>query len=151
MFINIYDYSIFMARISDISIIKELLKNSRNTNTGIAKKLKVSEATVRKRIKNMEENKTIRGYNVDVNPKRIGYEIDALIGLDTEPEAYIHVEKMLRKNKDIIKLWRSTGDHMFLFECWFKDRKDMETFIFKLEKTKGVTKVCPAILLERIK
>jgi len=134
-----------------MDIVRELIRNGRETFTEIGRRLHVTEGAIRKRVRRLENKGVILGYDVDVNPKRLGYEINALIGLDTEPEEYVRISKWLTRNKQILKLWRATGDHMFLFECWFKDRKELEVFITKLEKKKGITKVCPAILLDRIK
>jgi hypothetical protein len=40
---------------------------------------------------------------------------------------------------------------MFLVECWFENSKKLTKFIKKLNMIKGITKICPAIILEKIK
>jgi len=40
---------------------------------------------------------------------------------------------------------------MIMMECWFKTRKELNDFNKKLRKIKGVKKVCPAILSEKLK
>jgi len=40
---------------------------------------------------------------------------------------------------------------MLLLEGWFKNTEELVKFVEELQKIKGVTKVCPAIILEKIK
>ncbi len=140
-----------MVRISEIKLIKELMKNARVPFTRLARKFKVTEAAIRKRVKKLEEQGIIEGYTINVNLRKLGYKIHALIGVDTKPESYIHVINKLKRDKDIISLYSSSGDHMIMMEVWLKDSEELAKFVKKLEGIKGVTRVCPAVMLERIK
>ena len=40
---------------------------------------------------------------------------------------------------------------MILLECWFKDSDELARFVKRLESIRGVTRVCPAIILEKLK
>ena len=117
----------------------------------IAKKLGVSETAVRKKLQKLEELGVIRRYTVEVDPRKLGFNIIALIGLDTAPESYIRVIDVLRKDDRIVKMYSSSGDHMILIEVWFRDSEEMSEFVKKLNDMEGVTRVCPAILIERLK
>jgi len=140
-----------MVRISETSLIKLILNNGRFKYVDVAKKLGFTESAVRKKVAQLEKKGIIRGYYSDVNPKELGYKIVGMIGVDTTPEEYMRVSKILKKDKQILKLWNSTGDHMFLFEVWFKSNEELGRFTERLEGIKGITKVCPAILLGRLK
>jgi Lrp/AsnC family transcriptional regulator for asnA, asnC and gidA len=128
-----------------------LKEHSRTPFVKIAKMFKVTETAVRKRIKKLEENGTIKKYTIDVDPKKLGFEIHALIGIDAKPESFISVLEKLKNMPETISLYSSSGDHMMLIECWFKDSEELTAFVKRLEATKGVTKTCPAIILEKIK
>jgi len=140
-----------MVRISNFKILNILEKNSRTPYIKIAKKLGVTETAVRKRVRKMEETGIIRGYSVDIDPKKLGFEVDALIGLDAKPEFYMEVVEELKKMKEIRGFYSSSGDHMFMIECWFRNSKELRAFAKKLKLIKGVTRICPAIMLEKIK
>ncbi len=140
-----------MVRISEKKLLKILEENARMSFVKIGKKLGVSEAAVRKRVRKLEKNGVIKKYTIEVNPKKAGYEIVALIGLDTLPESFIRVLEILKKDKEVKHLYSCTGDHMLLAECWFEKHEELENFVKKLEKIKGVTRVCPAIILEKLK
>ncbi len=140
-----------MVRISDIKLIKLLMENSRRPYVELAKILGVTEAAVRKRIKRLEERGVIRRYTVEVDPKKLGYEAVGIIGFDTAPEHYLRIMEDLKKCEEVVKLYSTSGDHMLIAECWFKSSSELSDFVKKLEKTEGVKRVCPAIVLERLK
>jgi Lrp/AsnC family transcriptional regulator for asnA, asnC and gidA len=140
-----------MVRISNLDLIKILENNARESFVNIAKKFNVSETAIRKRIKKLEEMGIIKKYTIQVDPTKLGFKIDALIGIDTTPEDYISIIEHLKAMDDIKNLYSSTGDHMILAECWFKDSNELTNFIKKIEKIKGIIRICPAILLEKLK
>jgi Lrp/AsnC family transcriptional regulator for asnA, asnC and gidA len=139
-----------MVRISDIDLIKELEKDSKKPFTEIAKKFNVSEAAVRKRVKKLVKYGIIR-FSVDVDYKKVGYNYVAIIGIDTFPENFVRVIESLKEDKDIKELYSSTGDHMLLAKVVFKSNKELNNFVKKLEKNKMIKKVCPAIIVEKLK
>jgi Lrp/AsnC family transcriptional regulator for asnA, asnC and gidA len=52
---------------------------------------------------------------------------------------------------EITGLYASSGDHMILAECWLKNSEELSRFMRELNGIEGVTKTCPAIILEKIK
>jgi len=140
-----------MVRNSNIIILEILRKNARTPFLKIAKRLRISETAVRKRVRRMEEQGIIKKYTIEIDPRKIGYKVRALIGIDTKPEYLVGVTEKLEKNRKIRSLYLSQGDHMLLLECWFKTSKEMRTFVKTLRKLRGVTRVCPAIILEKVK
>ena len=140
-----------MVRISDLNLVKILMKDSRTSYTKIARDLGVSEAAIRKRVKALERKGIIRRFTIDVNPKALGYDLDVLIGIDTTPEKYVKILEVLKNMDEVIDLYTSAGDHMILLRAWFRNTDELNKFINGLENMEGVTRVCPAILLEKLK
>ncbi len=142
-----------MVRISekDIAIIEFLMKDARMPYTEMARRLGVTEAAVRKRVKKLEEVGIIRGYRAVIDAKRIGYKIVAEIGFDVEPEHYVKVIDAVKNMPEVKRMKSTTGDHMIMIECWFHDSDEMVRFVRKLEGFEGVQRVCPAILVEELK
>ena len=140
-----------MVRISNIKLLRILRENSRISYLEIARILGVSETAVRKRVKRLLEEGVIRRFTVEIDPKKVGYQVVAMIGLDTKPEALISVLEMLKELENVQNLYSSSGDHMIMMECWFKDYSELSRFIKSLEGIEGITRICPAIILEKIK
>lgn len=140
-----------MVRISDMQIIEVLLHNSNKKNTEIARELGVTEAAVRKRIEKLERNGTIRAYTIDVDVRKLGYKIKALIGVDVSPERYTSIIEKLKIDDTVKTLYTASGDHMIMFEAWFKTQSELNDYVKKLNRMWGVTKTCPAIIIDKVK
>ncbi|ACX72492.1 MAG: Lrp/AsnC family transcriptional regulator [Methanococci archaeon] len=136
----------------DLKIIEILMKDGRRSYTDIARELGTSESSIRKRVKKLEEEGVIKGYTAIIDPSKIGYNVVALTGFDTEPDKFLNVAKELCKFEEVKKVFTSTGDHMIMTEIWAKDGKEFSDLIFnKIGKIEGIKKICPAIILEQMK
>lgn len=137
---------------TDIGILEILRKNARTHFLGIAKKLRVSESTIRKRVKELEKSGIIKKYSAIVEPSKLGYGSVALVGIDVKPEKFLEVARRLTEYENVKFVATSTGDHMIMTEIWMENSNDLRDFISaKIESMEGVTRTCPAILMERLK
>jgi len=118
------------------------MENSRRPYVELARLLGITEAAIRKRIRKLEREGVIRGYTIDVDPKKLGYEIVCFLGLDIAPESYMD---------EVVKLYSTSGDHNILAECWFRSLDELNKFIKELESLPGLIRACPAIVLQRLK
>lgn len=136
----------------DKEIIEILSNDSRTPYTEIAKKLRLSESTIRKRIKALEEEGVIQKYSVVVNPAKVGYNTVAIVGLDVEPSKFLEVAAKITEFSEVKYVATSTGDHMIMFEIWTRDGKELTRIISeKIGKITGINRICPSIILEKLK
>lgn len=140
-----------MVRITNHDLLKVLREDARKPYTELAGIFGVSEAAVRKRIRKLEEEGVIKRYTVVVDLRKLGYNVHVLMGIDASPEKFLRIVDELKEMEEVVNLYTSTGDHMILAECWFKDSQELSEFVKRLNKLDGVTRVCPAIILEKIK
>lgn len=135
----------------DSSIIGFLSKNSRTPFMQIARKLKVSESTIRKRVSSLEKNGVIKKYSLVVDTNKVGIGNVALVGVDAAPEKYLDVAKKLTEFDGIKFVASTTGDHMFMLEILAKNDDELRAFNEKLKGLDGVTRICPAIIKDTLK
>ncbi|MEM4576203.1 MAG: Lrp/AsnC family transcriptional regulator [Candidatus Nezhaarchaeales archaeon] len=140
-----------MVRFSNLEILKILRENARTPFLRIARRLGVTETAIRKRVRRLEEEGVIIRYTVELDFRKLGYEVHAFIGIDAKPESLISVIKGLKGLEEIVNLYSTSGDHMLIAECWFKDSSELMNFIEKINSMNGVTRVCPAIVVEKVK
>ena len=69
----------------DTKIIEILQEDGRASNAGIARKVGVSEGTVRRRLKRLIQEKYIQVVALP-DPVKMGYESEALIGVQVDPD-----------------------------------------------------------------
>ncbi len=140
-----------MVRISDIELLNELRENSRASFVNLARKFGVTETAIRKRVRKLEEQGTIKKYTIEVDPRKLGYGVSAVIGIDTKPESYMPVLEKLKDMKDVKYLRTSSGDHMILVDCWFRQPGELRAFVKKIDRMDGVVKACPSVITEELK
>ena len=135
----------------DLGIIGILSKNSRTPFMEIARRLKVSESTIRKRVSNLEKKEVIKKYSLVIDTGKIGFDNVALIGIDVAPEKYLDVAKKLAELDEVRFAASSTGDHMFMLEVWTRNGEELRALSDKLKGLDGVTRICPAIIKDTLK
>lgn len=136
----------------DRKILEILRKNARTPYTQIAKKIELSEGAVRKRVDALEKKGIIKKYVAIINPKKIGYDSITILGLDVEPTTLLHVADEVAKIKEAKNVYISTGDHMIMAEIWARNGKELsEILANKIGKIEGIKRICPAIILEKVK
>ena len=135
----------------DRRILDFLKGNARASYTEIAQSLGISDATVIKRVKRLEQLGVIKGYTAIINPKKLGYNAVSITGVDVEPEYIFKVLSFLRE-KDYIKyLALTSGDHTIIATIWAKTSSELAKILNKISSLPGVKKVCPAIILDVVK
>lgn len=135
----------------DLKIIEMLMNNSRASYSEIAKALGVSDVAVIKRIRRLEQQGVIKKYTVIVDPKKLGYEVVSITGIDVEPEYLFKIVSFLEK-KDYVKyLVLTSGDHQIIATIWAKTREELEKILDEITRTSGVKRVCPAVVLDVVK
>ena len=136
----------------DLKILKLLQEDGRLPFMDIAQKLKLSESTIRKRIQSLKERGVIKRFTVEIDPAKIGLNTVAIVGVDVDPPKLLEVAQKLCELKEIRCVATSTGDHMIMTEIWTKDGRELTRLISeKIGPIEGVRKICPAIILERLK
>jgi Lrp/AsnC family transcriptional regulator for asnA, asnC and gidA len=136
----------------DLKILKLLQEDGRLPFMDIAQKLKLSESTIRKRVQTLKERGVIKRFTVEIDPAKIGLNTVAIVGIDVDPPKLLEVAQKLCELKEIRCVATSTGDHMIMTEIWTKDGRELTRLISeKIGPIEGVKKICPAIILERLK
>ena len=136
----------------DNSIIQILRKNGRASFQEMAKLLNAPESTIRSRVKGLESKGAIRGYSAVVDPSKLGFGSVAMVGIDTAPERFLELANMLTEFESVKSVSTCSGDHMIMTEIWMENASQLRDFIRnKVEKIDGVTRTCPAIVMERLK
>ena len=136
----------------DREIIRILQENSRTPYTEIAKKLGLTEATIRKRINELEKRSVIKKYTIEVDPSKLGYKTVTILGMDVEPKYLLEAAKKIAEIENVKWVATSTGDHMIMAEIWTEDGEALfELMAKRISKIKGVRDLCPAIIMEKLK
>ncbi|MBS7625380.1 MAG: Lrp/AsnC family transcriptional regulator [Candidatus Bathyarchaeia archaeon] len=141
-----------MADNTDLAILRLLQEDASISFTEIARRLKMSESTVRKRVEKLVQEGVIKKFTIIIEPSKIGLNAIAIVGIDVEPPKLLEASQKLCELPEVKYVATSTGDHMIMIEIWARDTKELAKIISeKIGVIDGVKKVCPAIILEKLK
>lgn len=131
----------------DLKIIRELQKNSRQTNAELAGKLNTSEATVRRRVKRLLDEGKIR-LGAVLNPQAMGYQTAAVIGFDVEPKKIEEVANKLASLDPFYSVSVISGQHDVMTAGYFGSIDELYDFIkTTLSQIEGVTGIDTSVIL----
>ncbi len=136
---------------TDCKIIELLQKDGRMPNTMIAKKLKISEATVRSRLNRLTKEKYIQIVAVS-NPLKLGFDIVGMLKIDVDIKKIDAVSKELSKIDQIWYVVHATGSSDIYAEFNARSIDDLSDVIFqKINKIDGLRKTETSLILKYIK
>lgn len=135
----------------DCDIIEMLQKDGRISNTQIAKKLQLSEATVRTRLNRLIKDEVIQIVAVS-NPLKLGFEAVGILRIGADVKKIDHVTKELEKLRPIWFIVNATGGSEIYTEFVAKDLKELNELIFeKIYRIDGVVRSDTSLILKYVK
>lgn len=136
----------------DTKILEILRLNARTPFTEMAKQLKLSESTIRKRVYTLEQKGIIKKYTIEIDPKLINYEVVATIKLDVDAINLHKILERLSPHPDIRNLNVMTGEYLISFEFWARNSLYLNAFISNwLGKIEGIKKIVTEVVLQQFK
>ncbi len=140
----------FIDRI-DTKIITLLQTDGRIPNTEIARKLKLAEATVRKRIERLRANKIIR-LGAWADPLKVGYQNYTSIEIQVNPPEVEAIAERLADFPEIFFLGICTGGFDILASGVFRSNEHMYEFVTKrLAQIPGIRRTSTSNVIRVVK
>lgn len=135
----------------DAGIIRMLQKDGRISNTEISKKLNISEATVRGRLKRLIEGGYIQIVAVS-NPLKLGFNITGDLYIHVEMKKIEKVIEELRKIKELWYIVMTTGNTDINAEFIVKSLEDLNDLVYnRLNRIDGILRVETSVIMKFIK
>ncbi|MBC7358850.1 MAG: Lrp/AsnC family transcriptional regulator [Desulfacinum sp.] len=133
----------------DEKIIDLLHENGRMSNTEIAKRINVSEATVRNRLNRLIQEDILRILPV-VNPAKMGLSITGNLKATIDLKKLDYVVEELKKLDEIWYIALTTGGTDLDVEFVVPSLDHLHTFLFdKVNKIDGVVRTQTAFVMKR--
>ncbi len=137
----------------DIQILDILQKGAQVSNSEIAKRVNLSPPATHTRIKRLEVEGYINQQVSILNQEKLGFDLLSFIFISTnihQEEKLEVLEKALVAIPEVLECHLLTGEYDYLLKVANKDRKELESFIRKLNKL-GITRIQTSLSLREIK
>lgn len=121
-------------------ILVELQKNARISFKQLAEKVNLSPTAVIERVKKMEEEGVITGYSAEINSRKAGFALWALLSMSINrgnPDPI--VDKTLENIPEVISCWSVTGSIDVMLEVHVPSLEFLEDLLRELAKMGRIT------------
>jgi len=135
----------------DEQIVNELLDDAKLPLRSIAVKLKVSFVTVMNRIKSLEKQGIIRNYSAKVDYEKAGFGVHAIIEMRITKGKMIELEQKIARTKEVYAVYDITGETDAIVIARFRNMREMDRFIKKIQGYEFVHQTNTKIVLNTIK
>ncbi len=125
----------------DQTILRLLMKNARMPYLEIARECGISGAAIHQRVKKLTDTGVIQGTRLIVDPKSLGFDVCAIIGIQLR-EVALHgsTVEMLRSVPEVVECYFLTGKYNLLIKVYCRDNEHlMHTIFDRILTVPGIT------------
>tara|TARA_B100000214_G_scaffold375179_1_gene360472 strand:+ start:3338 stop:3793 length:456 start_codon:yes stop_codon:yes gene_type:complete len=136
----------------DYEVLIELQNSGRKSASNIAEKINVSVPTITERIRKLQENGVILGFQAIINPSSLGLDVEAIITIISgSSEYYKEVTIEAGKTPEVIQCFSTTGNGSHTLLVSTKNSNTLEELLRKIQSWPGVTRTETQIILSSYK
>jgi len=135
----------------DTRILNILMDNSKLSYRKIAARTGVSTATIMNRINNLEKQGLIKKYSALLDYEKLGYDFDVMIDVRVSKGKLFEVEEKIAKSPNVSAVFDVTGSFDSTIIAKFKTRKDLDSFLKKIQAYEFVERTETKLILNTVK
>jgi Lrp/AsnC family transcriptional regulator, leucine-responsive regulatory protein len=113
----------------DRKMIMALAQSARMTIKELSTVAGLASPTVAERLKRMEERGYICGYTVVIDPRAIGYGVQAIVRMNPLPGALREVERMIQETAAFIECDKVTGEDCFIGRLYVRSIEELDVVL----------------------
>lgn len=135
----------------DKTIIRTLVKDARTPILSIAREVGISGAAIHQRLRKLEKSKLIESYNMIINPKSLGYNSTAFVGIYLDSTSLLSsIKKRLKEIPEVVESHFTTGKFTVFVKVLCKDNEDLLRVLNEeIQQIKGVLRIETFVSLEQ--
>ena len=123
----------------DKKILQFLVKNARMPFLEIARECGISGAAIHQRVKKLTDQGIIKGSSLEVDPKSLGYDVCAIVGIQvTEPIMGPIIAEALKSIKEVVECHYVTGKNHLMVKMYCLDNDHLMRALNDMLKIPGV-------------
>lgn len=136
---------------TDVQVLTEVLRDSRQSYREIARRIGVSPGTVVSRVRDMEEKKIISKYTAQVNFEKLGYDLTVVTEVTISNGMVFEAGNEITKMRQSCAIYNVTGDSDVMVIAKFRNREELSNFTKSLLKISNVERTKTHLVLNTLK
>ncbi|MBI2079070.1 MAG: Lrp/AsnC family transcriptional regulator [Euryarchaeota archaeon] len=135
----------------DRSILRILSSDAQTNFKTIAEKCRTTVGTVHNRIKRLKEDGIIKRMIPELDAKKLGYGITAIIHFQIQGAHLQEVEQDLGRDPHVCSIYDVTGEYDAMMVAKFKDIEDLNGFVKRALTNRFITRTSTHLVLNVVK
>lgn len=134
----------------DAKLIDTLGSNARISMRDLAELVGMSPPGVAERVRRLEDAGVIRAYTIDLDPKALGYALEAIVRVRPMPGQLHVVERLIREIPECVECDKVTGEDCFIARLCLQSIDALDGLVDKLsEKAETNSSIIKASTVSR--
>lgn len=121
-----------MLDVTDEAIVLALAGNARMSLKELAHHVGLSSPSVSERLRRLEERDVIRGYTLDVNPKALGYQFQAIVRIRPLPGQLQAVQELIVGTPEFCECDKITGEDCFVARLHLQSLEQLDGILDRI-------------------
>lgn len=135
----------------DHRILSLLVEDGRRTYDDIAKQVRLTAPSVKRRVDRLRGSGALRGFTAVVDHGALGWGTEAFVELFYRPGTTLgEVAKTLESHPEVVEAWSITGEADAVARVRTADNQDLERLIIDLQRNGLVERTRSVIVLSRL-
>ena len=136
----------------DLKILSILQTNGKCHLAEMAKEVDLSSPAVMERVKKLEAQGVIKGYQAVVDPKKIGKDVAAFVGVSVDHQRHIAAfASYTMRQPDVLECHHVTGEESFILKVRTANTDSLEKLLAEIRSVEGVTGTITKVVLSSVK
>jgi Lrp/AsnC family transcriptional regulator, leucine-responsive regulatory protein len=116
----------------DRALLAALAEDARASVSELARQVGLSAPSTSERMRRLEAQGVIGGYTVQIDPRALGYTLQAIVRVKPLPGQLHLVEEMLRRIPEFIECDKVTGDDCFIARLYLHSIEQLDGILTKV-------------------
>ena len=110
-------------------VLAELQADARISLAELGRRVGLSAPAVAERVQRLEQEGVITGYRADVDPRALGFPLQAIVRIRPAPRQIPKVAELARETPEVVECERITGDDCFFMRMNLRSVEHLEEVI----------------------
>jgi Lrp/AsnC family leucine-responsive transcriptional regulator len=116
----------------DRRILEILVGDARISLKQLAGRVNLSSPATSERLRRLEERGVIRAFTVDVDPRALGYELQAIVRIRPMPGKLAAVQKLVAEIREFSECDKVTGDDCFIGRLHLRSIEQLDQILDRI-------------------